>query len=355
MNENLQELYTQYWNCENRRPLFTARIPDGPAPNLVHDRAWWMSADAQLTKNEWELEHVLHIGDAYPLMCPNLGPDLFAACMGLELEFGQDTSWAVHDPDLCDPENYRAPVIDSGNIYYRKICELTAAFCEHSRGRYFVGITDLHPGLDGLVAFRSPQQLCFDTIEEPDFIRTAAMDLFARFRRLYGELCGITENCQKGTSNWMGVWYPGRQYVTSCDFGALISADMFRDLAGAELRAELDYLDASIFHLDGPGALKNLDFILSQKKLRGGTVGVRRRPAHRRPLAGCAAPHPGRRQGHPHRGISRGRSGAGKGAPPPGFADESGRRYPCPGAGAVRAGAGPRLIAPTARPDDRNS
>lgn len=138
MNENLQELYTQYWNCENRRPLFTARIPDGPAPNLVHDRAWWMSVDAQLTKNEWELEHVLHIGDAYPLMCPNLGPDLFAACMGLELEFGQDTSWAVHDPDLCDPENYRAPVIDSGNIYYRKICELTAAFCEHSRGRYFV-------------------------------------------------------------------------------------------------------------------------------------------------------------------------------------------------------------------------
>lgn len=269
MNENLQELYTQYWNCENRRPLFTARIPDGPAPNLVHDRAWWMSVDAQLAKNEWELEHVLHIGDAYPLMCPNLGPDLFAACMGLELEFGQDTSWAVHDPDLCDPENYRAPVIDSGNIYYRKICELTAAFCEHSRGRYFVGITDLHPGLDGLVAFRSPQQLCFDTIEEPDFIRTAAMDLFAQFRRLYGELCGITENCQKGTSNWMGVWYPGRQYVTSCDFGALISTDMFRDLAGEELQAELDYLDASIFHLDGPGALKNLDFILSQKKLRG--------------------------------------------------------------------------------------
>ena len=52
MNESLQELYTQYWNCENRRPLFTARIPGGPAPNLVHDRAWWMSVDAQLTKNE---------------------------------------------------------------------------------------------------------------------------------------------------------------------------------------------------------------------------------------------------------------------------------------------------------------
>ena len=124
-------------------------------------------------------------------------------------------------------------------------------------------------GVEGDVAIRSPQQLCFDSIEEPDFMRTASMDLFTQFRRLYGELCDNTESCQKCTSNWMGVWHPGRQYVTSCDFGALISADMFRDLAEEELQAELDYLDASIFHLDGPGALKNLDILLEQKKLRG--------------------------------------------------------------------------------------
>lgn len=268
MNERLQELYTAYWNCENSRPLFTARIADGPY-NAVRDRNWWMSVDSQLAKNEWELEHVQIIGDAYPLMCPNLGPDLFTACLGLELEFGIDTSWAVHNPDLCDPENYVKPVIRPDSPYYKKILELTEAFCEHSRGRYFVGITDLHPGADGLVAIRSPEQLCFDAIEEPDFIRQASMDLFEQFKVLFGQLCDITERYQKGTSNWMGVWHPGRQYVTSCDFGALISAPMFRDLAEEELQAELDYLDASIFHLDGPGALKNLDILLEQKKLCG--------------------------------------------------------------------------------------
>ena len=234
MNERLQELYTAYWNCENTRPLFTARIADGPY-NAVRDRNCWMSVDSQLAKNEWELEHVQIIGDAYPLMCPNLGPDLFTACLGLELEFGPDTSWAVHNPDLCDPENYVKPVIRTDSPYYKKILELTEAFCEHSRGRYFVGITDLRPAADGLVAIRSPEQLCFDAIEEPDFIRQASMDLFEQFKVLFGQLCDITERYQKGTSNWMGVWHPGRQYVTSCDFGAL----------------------------------KNLDILLEQKKLRG--------------------------------------------------------------------------------------
>lgn len=268
MDDALQALYQDYWNRENKRPLLTARIASGKN-DVLRDRAWWMSVDAQLAQNEWDLTHTAYIGDAYPLCCPNLGPDLFSACLGLELEFGPDTSWAVHNPDLCDPEDYKPLTIDTQNPYYKKIVELTQAYCEHSKGRYLVGITDLHPGADGLVAIRSPEQLCFDAIEEPEFIRRASMNLFGEFKKLYGALCDITEQVQQGTSNWMSVWHPGRQYVTSCDFSALISQDMFRDLALAELHAELDYLDASIFHLDGPGALKQLDTLLAVEKLKG--------------------------------------------------------------------------------------
>lgn len=268
MDEELQALYGAYWNRENTRPLLTARIATGQR-NITRDRAWWMSVDAQLEQNEWELENTAYIGDAYALCCPNLGPDVFAACLGLELEYGQDTSWAIHNPNLCDPEAYTPLRIQAGNPYYKKITELTEAYCEHAKGRYFVGITDLHPGLDGLVALRSPEQLCFDAIEEPEFVRRANMDLFESFKQLFGKLCDITGPYQKGTSNWMGVWHPGREYVTSCDFSALISQDMFRDLALEELRAELDYLDASIYHLDGPDALKHLDTLLALEKLKG--------------------------------------------------------------------------------------
>lgn len=268
MNEKLQALYTSYWSKENHSPLITARIA-AEKRDILRDRAWWMSIDEQLAQNEWELENVQCFGDAYPICCPNLGPDLFTACMGLELQFGQDTSWAVHNPGLCDFENYTPPIINTDNVYYKTMLALTEAFCTHSKGRYFVGITDLHPGADGLVALRSPEQLCFDTIEEPELFCRASMDLFAQFKTLYGKLCDITEQYQTGTSNWMGVWHPARAYVTSCDFSAMISKQMFCDLVLDELNAELAYLDASIFHLDGPDALKHIDTLLAIKELKG--------------------------------------------------------------------------------------
>lgn len=202
-------------------------------------------------------------------MLPNLGPDLFAACFGLELAYGPDTSWALHNPALCDPENYKAPAIDPENPYFKKIVELTAAYCEHSRGRYVVGVTDIHPGADCLVAFRSPEQLCYDTLDTPGFVRRASIDLFESFKLLFSTLFDLTQGCQQGTSNWMGVWHPGRSYVTSCDFSAMISPQMYRDEILDELRLELDYLDASIYHLDGPAALKHLDTVLAEPRLGG--------------------------------------------------------------------------------------
>lgn len=268
LNEKLQERYNSYWNCANRTALFTARIADD-VYQVDQTREWWMSVDAQLAKNDWQMEHVHHFGDAYPLMCPNLGPDFFGACLGLELKFGTDTSWSIHDPDLCNPDEYRAPVLRDDNIYYRTMQDMTQAFCEHGKGRYFTGITDLHPGADGLMSFRGSQQLCFDTVEDPEFVAQAIMDLLDPFKAIFDRLCTITEAYQKGTSNWMGVWHPGRQYVTSCDFATMISPAAFQELCLKELQEELKYLDASIFHMDGPGVMRHVDTILQQQNLKG--------------------------------------------------------------------------------------
>lgn len=79
----------------------------------------------------------------------------------------------------------------------------------------------------------------------------------------------ITIKYQKGTSNWMGIWHPEKFYVTSCDFCCMISQEMFEEFVVEELEEELKFLDASIFHLDGPGALKYLDRLLQMEHLKG--------------------------------------------------------------------------------------
>ena len=44
---------------------------------------------------------------------------------------------------------------------------------------------------------------------------------------------------------------------------------MYEKLVVGELLEELDFLDASIYHLDGPDALKHLDRLLAIDKLKG--------------------------------------------------------------------------------------
>ena len=116
-----------------------------------------------------------------------------------------------------------------------------------------MGVTDIHPGLDGLVSMRGPQELCMDTLDQPEFIQKGAMDLFPVFREIYEELYTMTTKYQEGSTCWMGIWHPGRWYPTCCDFFLYDIHTDVRRACGGELLEELDFLDASIYHLDGPG------------------------------------------------------------------------------------------------------
>ena len=50
----------------------------------------------------------------------------------------------------------------------------------------------------------------------------------------------------------------------------MISPDMFKEFILPELMEEIEWLDGkTIFHLDGPGALKHLDMLLEIPKLAG--------------------------------------------------------------------------------------
>lgn len=146
---------------------------------------------------------------------------------------------------------------------------MTKDIVEDSKGDYIVGVTDLHTGADGLVALRGPENLCYDVMDEPEIIKKGVMELLLGFKKIMDELHTLTQKYQKGTTNWMGIWNPEKWYVTSCDFSCMISENMYKELILPELLEEINYLDASMYHLDGPGALKHLDTLLSIEKLKG--------------------------------------------------------------------------------------
>lgn len=271
--EKVQQKYREYWALENHdRPLLHITAPRDkqvirrlPEHGTLRER--WFDVDYMLAKAHLGFQNTYFGAEAFPILSPDLGPDLFASLYGVPLEYGEDTSWALHN--MKEWEEGRTFRLGKDNDYFRKITEMTKAAAEDGKGQYFVGVTDIHPGLDALVSMRGPEALCIDALECPELLQKASMELFEGFKELFEELNAIAGRYQEGSSNWMRVWHPGRWYVTSCDFICLISPQMFEELVVEELEAELGYLDASIFHLDGPDALKHLDRLLAIDKLRG--------------------------------------------------------------------------------------
>lgn len=271
--ERIEQRFLAYWARENHdRPLLCIYAPkqDAAPPLPSHHadlRARWLDTDYVIARANRQFQNTYYAGEAMASFFPNLGPDVFAAMYGTPLVFGETTSWAQHNlHDLAEWQHIR---LETEGFYYQKMLEMTRAVVEDAKGKYLAGVTDIHPGLDALVAMRSPETLCFDVLEDPDWVKQASVDLFEGFRTLYDELAALTTTHQRGTINWMGAWHPERWYVTSCDFCCMISPAMFEELVIPELMMELDYLDASIFHLDGPDALRHLDRLLAIPQLQG--------------------------------------------------------------------------------------
>lgn len=206
-----------------------------------------------------------YLGDALPYVWPDLGPEVFNAFLGMELEFGETTSWSI--PNLHDWAGIDAIAFDPSNVYWRTIDALTDALLARGRGKFYTGLTDLHPGGDAAAAFRDPQQFNMDLIDSPE----EAKRLLRRVTELYLKIFDLSWSklraAGQATTSWPGIVSTRKWYVPSNDFSCMVSPQMFNDFFLPVLTEECRALEASVYHLDGTTALGHLDSLLGIKEL----------------------------------------------------------------------------------------
>lgn len=271
--EETKKRYLEYWARENHeRPIMYltapkkgAKMPEIKAPDSYAARR--MDTEYVVKMNRAKVENTYYGAEAFPHAWPDLGPDILIAYCGCELRFEEQTSWAI--PIIEDWETRKPIKIDRDNLYWKKTVELTKAFQEDSKGDFLVTMTDLHPGCDGISSMRGQQNFLYDMYDEPEQIKKAVWELYDAFVECCDFFFDMTNTKTDGTCNWMNLWHPGKYYVTSADVLYSISEEMFEEFIRDELQAELNYLDNSIFHLDGVGALRHLDSLLKMPRLDG--------------------------------------------------------------------------------------
>jgi len=271
--EEVKRRWLECWAMENHeRPLVCVSAPSEKIPRRYQLRQpetleeRWLDFDYIVKSARMGLENRYFAGESLPVFNPNLGPDIFGAILGCDISFGLQTSWCDHP--VKDWQRFN-PRYDRENPWLKKIIQLTEMAVAESRGDFLVGVTDIHPGMDGLVSLRGPQELCYDLYDCPEIIEDMTFRLFDVMTQFYNELQAITARNQEGTISWMHAWHPGRWYVTSCDFNCMVSNEDFRRFIRPELRKETNFFDANLFHLDGPGALTQLDDLLAEPGING--------------------------------------------------------------------------------------
>jgi hypothetical protein len=221
----------------------------------------WFDAEFQVEVFVESLKGRRFLAETFPVFWPNLGPEVYAAFYGSELIYQEVTSYSV--PLVEQWEDIAKLRLDRANAYFRKIEEITRLALDQCEGQFLVGYTDLHPGADCAAAWRDPQQLCMDLICYPEQVRKLVALATADFQQIFDYFDAMLKARRQLSVNWMGIPSFGKMHVPSCDFAALISQEHFQQFFRPGLIEEVKPMTHNVFHLDGQGVAKHLEFILA--------------------------------------------------------------------------------------------
>ena len=237
-------------------------VPD-KAYATVRER--WLDPQGVAARAAAQVKNTAYFGDALPSFMPNLGPEVFNAFLGMDLEFGEQTSWSV--PNLHDWNASDALRFDRANSYWRTMESLTQALLAAGQGLFYVGLTDFHPGGDACAAFRDPLQFNIDLIESPDEVARLVRTVTELYFEVFAAAKARLSAARQAQCTWAGIVSRLNWYVPSNDFSCMISKEMFDTFFLPGIIEECRALEASIYHLDGPGALHHLDSLLAIPEL----------------------------------------------------------------------------------------
>jgi len=242
--------------------------PGTPPREPATEDALWTDVEYVLAKAEHDLSRTYYAGDALPVFNPWLGPDQFAAWLGADMELKprQNTSWVR--PFAKDANAYPPFRLDPPNRWWRLYLDLLRGSAERGKDKWITAYPDLHTGIDALAAIRGPEQLMFDMLESPEAVHRA----MARMTRLWREIVDLVSDIVlptgQGTSNWTMGWSEQRFLcIGQNDFSCLISPQMFDKFCLNDTTQCMNHVDRTIYHLDGPGALKHLPRLLEIERI----------------------------------------------------------------------------------------
>ncbi len=275
----VENRFSAWWEGELREPLIQIIASrKGRLEDLFWRDSWGFAKDPHHPERtiqsfmKW-CNNVLFLGDAYPNLWVNLGPGIMAGYLGAKVVVREDTVWFGASADENEARDWEDVIemlyFNDKSFWWNVTLKITEACLVHGVGSYITGLTDLGGIHDILASLRGMLNLLRDLHLNPSKVEEASWKILDLWHIYYERLYHLCQQHMRGTSAWMGLWSPKRWYPIQCDFSALISPKHFKRFVLPIIAEQCERLDHIIYHLDGPGEIPHLDYLLKVDNLHG--------------------------------------------------------------------------------------
>ena len=244
---------------EPKEPLEEVPPPASPMEQYT-------GVDRKLADMRNDLRMYRFDGDAYPSVDLNLGPGSMALYLGSEPVFREESLW--YTECVTDWLKYTL-AFDPDNRWWATHLAMLDRAQRAAGGEFYVNIPDLVENIDILAAMRGPQNTCYDLMDDPEIIARRIRDLDDLYFTYYDACYDLLKDNAGGSSyTAFRLWGPGKTAKVQCDFCAMMSPGQFAELIAPSLGRQCARLTNSIYHLDGPDAIKHVPALMDIPSLQ---------------------------------------------------------------------------------------
>ena len=279
--DTIKDTFEKWWNGELKRPVIQVTL-DKAAPtggdffasnyrkvilDAMYDFDLPVEKAAQVVDDAYSA--VEYLGDAIPVfyMRPT---GILGGFLGQEFGIDHNLGTVWFKKSCDDIEKIADIQLDENSELLKRSVALTKAVQDHFNGTMPMGLPDFGGVMDIVSSIRDANPFLLELCLEPEAVEAACWNIHEQFKKAYKIFMdAIDPDKIPGYTCWATMLSKEPYFVLQNDFSAMISTDMYDEFYLPILKKECELIPRTIYHLDGPGAVRHLDSIVTVPELNG--------------------------------------------------------------------------------------